>query len=504
MTKRNILFIHFFIIILTILILLEQNKCVIYIPFKILETEIHNSSELIKYCKESKIYSELMIGSPPQKISVFFESNIYEINLFQNLCDIPNSFYNKEKSSSYNYIKNINYMYNRYIKCSIINETIYLFTDQSQKNKISISGINIVYTENKKGDFRKDNNNIINYEYHPNTCLKIGFLPKESISYGYFLNFVQQIKHSNINKNKTISKGYDWTFKFNSDKEGFLIIGEKPHEFDKNNYKEQFYILTGSKNRQFTSDWYIEFDSIYYSGIRESNNSLYNNSFNLDLSTRVNINYGLIEGTTNYENNIKKDFFDRLIKNKQCITEEINIYRIYSCEKKTSYNYIKEYFPTLKFCFKQHKMCFEFNYKDLFIEINDKLYFLVFFNNREDVYSYRFTLGQIFLKKYLITFNYDTKMIGFYNKRIEIVEENSHKNNERYYYEHDIKAIIVIIIAFIVFLFVGFLLGKKIYDRTRKKKANELIDDYEYSSQDINAQNNKNGFSLEMKSKIII
>ena len=158
----------------------------------------------------------------------------------------------------------------------------------------------------------------------------------------------------------------------------------------------------------------------------------------------------------------------------------------------------------MKFCFKQHKMCFEFNYKDLFIEINDKLYFLVFFNNREDVYAYRFTLGQIFLKKYLITFNYDTKMIGFYNKRIEIVEENSHKNNERYYYEHDIKAIIVIIIAFIVFLFVGFLLGKKIYDRTRKKKANELIDDYEYSSQDINAQNNKNRFSLEMKSKIII
>ena len=138
MIKRNILFIHFFIIILTILILLEQNKCVIYIPFKILETEIHNSSELIKYCKESKIYSELMIGSPPQKITVFFESNIYEINLFQNMCDVPNSFYNKEKSSSYNYIKNINYMYNRYIKCSIINETIYLFTDQSQKNKIYI------------------------------------------------------------------------------------------------------------------------------------------------------------------------------------------------------------------------------------------------------------------------------------------------------------------------------------------------------------------------------
>ena len=159
-----------------------------------------------------------------------------------------------------------------------------------------------------------------------------------------------------------------------------------------------------------------------------------------------------------------------------------DLYRIYYCNKRISNNYIEKYFPVLKFCMKKFGICFEFNYKDLFREKNDNIYFLVYFKIQNSIYgSNKFSIGQILLKKYLITFNFDTKLIGFYDKNIKL-----DKNNKKYY-EHDGKIIAIFIIALIIFLIIGFILGKKFYEAKRKKKANELDDDYEYKSHNINA-----------------
>jgi hypothetical protein len=44
-------------------------------PFKILEPDINNNffhpSNFLKYYKEPKIFSELLIGTPSQKVAVF-------------------------------------------------------------------------------------------------------------------------------------------------------------------------------------------------------------------------------------------------------------------------------------------------------------------------------------------------------------------------------------------------------------------------------------------------
>ena len=491
--------ISYFKKILFLLILISYYKCAVYIPFKILETDINDNffspSYIIKYWKNPKIYSELLIGNPSQKIGVIFTSNIYELNLFQNMCDISNSFYNKEQSLTYKYITNIKYNYNNLINCSIINESLYLFTDEAQTKKLKLETFNIIYSDNKKEEFKKNYFNNKEYDYHPNTCLSIGFRASQSIGFGYDLNFVAQIRHYKKN-NVSLINGYDWTFKFNSNKEGFLIIGEKPHEFDKNNFREEQFLSQGSKNRFYTSEWYLEFSSIFYTGIRENNNSIYNSSFYSDNSVRFDLDLGLIEGTDNYEKNIKEDYFNSLIEKKICFTEEVdNEYRIYYCDKKLGKNYMEKYFPVLKFCMKQFGMCFDFDYKDLFRERNDKYYFLVYFNIKNKN-SYRFIIGQMLIKKYLLVFNYDTKMIGFYNKNIKI-----ELNKEKKYYQNNNKIYIIFIISLIIFLIVGFLLGKKIYESTRKKKANELIDDYEYESNDIREIKSNNSLSIEMKSK---
>ena len=487
--------------IIFLLFLIKQKEGAIYLPFKIISPDLSNDysnpSFLIDYWNYTQITSELLIGNPPQKISVLFLSDIYELNLFENMCQIPTSFYYKEKSSSYNYIKNIKYTYNKILNCSIINESIYLSTDEKQTNKIIIEGFNIIYSDNKKEEYKSNNN--IEYKYFPNTCLNIGFRPREGISFGYDLNFVDQIKHYKKN-GISIIKDYDFTFKYTSEDKGYLIIGEKPHQFDSNNYHEEQFLLTGSKNRKFTSEWFLEFDNIYYTGIRMNDNSKYNLTFYSDSTVKFDLNFGLIEGTINYENNIKNIFFKYLIEKNICHSEEVNKeYRIYYCDKKSSINYIEKYFPVLKFCMKQLGFCFSFDYKDLFKEKDDKLYYLIYFN-LNSYFSNRFTLGQILIKKYTLTFNYDTKMIGFYDKNIKIKTKNEQKNTGKGK-KVELKVIIIFIVCLIVFVLLGFLLGKKIYDKARKKKANELIDDYEYESNDINSNTKKNILNVEMNSK---
>ena len=474
--------------IILLISILKRNDCAIYIPFKIIEpnnrNNFYNASSILEYWNNTKLSTELSIGNPPQKIQVLFLSNMYELNLFENMCDIPNSFYDKSDSSTYNYIKNIKYTYNNILNCSIINESIYLYTDLGQKNKIILNGFNIIYSDNKKEDYKTSILNEKEYEYHPYTCLNIGFQPKQSISFGYDLNFVGQIKHYKKN-DKSIIKDYDFTFKFTNDNQGYLIIGEKPHEFDKNNFKEEQFLTQGSKNRQYTSDWFLEFDNIYYTGISMKDNTKYNDTFYCDSSVKFDLNLGLIEGTNNYETHIKIDFFSSLIDKDICFSEVIeNKYRFYYCDKKLGFSYIEKYFPVLKFCMKQFGLCFDFDYKDLFKEKDDKIYFLVYFNIK-DSFSERFTIGQILIKKYLLTFNYDTKLIGFYDKSKNIEKKSGEENNDNGN-SSVWKTVVILVVSFIVFIAVGFLLGKKIYETSRKKKANELIDDYDYDAKNIN------------------
>ena len=482
-----------YIIISFCVLLINKTESAIYLPFQVIENYIYNGNkplDIIKNIKESKLFSELYIGNPEIKIGVFFASNIYELTLLQNMCDIPNSFYNKQNSSSHKHIKNINYLFNKVMNCSVITEKVYLYLDKEQTKNISIDDMMIFYSDNKEEEFNQDiyykkDYEDRKYEYHPNTCLNIGFQPRQNINFGGQANFVRQIRDYRMN-GKPIINSYDYTFQFISDSKGYLIIGEKAHQFDKNNYKEEDYILTAALNKNYTFDWFIEFNSIYYTGIYE-NNTAYNSTFKCKMSLKVDLTFGLFEGPIEYEDSIRKDFFDKLIKDKQCYMEENEEFRFYYCDKKLSYDYIQIYFPVLNFCLNEHGFCFNFEYKDLFKEKNDILYFMIYFNKTNK--NGAFSAGKIFLKKYLLTFNYDNKMIGFYHKNLNNESSNNKEKIDIYYYEHDIVAICIIVVVIILFFIIGFFVGKKIYDKTRKKKANELIDDYDYNTQDSNKKN---------------
>ena len=485
-TKRIIILIFLF------LLFLNKSQCAIYLPFKILENgELNNNNplDIVKNWKQLKLYTGLMIGEPPNKIGVFFVSNIFELSLFQNMCDINNSSYNQNKSSSYNFIKSIHYYFNKVMLCYVITEKLYLFTDIKQKNKVSIGDMVIVYSENKEEDFNQDeyykeDYKDRKYEYHPNTCLNIGFQARQNFNFGGNANFVKQISAYRMTNGLPLVNTYDYFFDYTSENEGHLIIGEKPHDIGYTKFKENQYILTAAQDKDYSFEWVIEFDSIYYEGKFKNNKTEYNRTFNGNLSVKIDLTYGLVEGSNNYEKSIKEDFFDKLINDKNCFIGENNNagYRFYYCDKK-SLNYIQKNFPTLKFCLNNGKdICFDFGYKELFKEKNDKLYFLIYFNTTKDFE--RFSFGKIFMKKYILTFNYDNKTIGFYNENIE----NKSKS-------HNIGLIISIIIGFILFFIAGYYVGKKRYEQRRKKSANELDDDYEYKPQEEKMQTPENGIN---------
>ena len=116
--------------------------------------------------------------------------------------------------------------------------------------------------------------------------------------------------------------------------------------------------------------------------------------------------------------------------------------------------------------------------KDLFYEHNGFLIFLVIYrlenpdNDQETVWN----IGTPFLKKYLITFNRNDKLLYFYKKT-----NNEDGGNESTNQSLHIKYIIIISVLSVVFLAsIGTLIFYIIKIKPRKRKANELDDTFDY------------------------
>ena len=120
---------------------------------------------------------------------------------------------------------------------------------------------------------------------------------------------------------------------------------------------------------------------------------------------------------------------------------------------------------------------FEYKPKDLFFynEKDGNLYYLIEFE-KSIISDIRWLFGEAFLKKYEFVFNQDSKKIGIYvGKKIE--ENNSWFSENKWY----IILIIVLIILVVCLVLISYQYLQII---RRRKKANELTDDYDYPIND--------------------
>ena len=101
----------------------------------------------------------------------------------------------------------------------------------------------------------------------------------------------------------------------------------------------------------------------------------------------------------------------------------------------------------------------------------------------------------VFLKKYQFIFDNDQKTITYINKTLINDDKKDIKNND--------SNILILKIMIIIFLIIGFILGlffgKKLWDKNRKKRANELDDDYDYVDQNKEQKDTKEKGLFEEK-----
>ena len=116
------------------------------------------------------------------------------------------------------------------------------------------------------------------------------------------------------------------------------------------------------------------------------------------------------------------------------------------------------------------------------------IYFKVYFHI---ILSTSWNLGRDFLKKYRLSFSYDSSIILYHKNKIinnikdNIINESNNNNKSKI-----LKIFFIILLCLAIFI-LGFLFHKAMIKKPRKAKANELDDEFDYQNDDKNKKLNK-------------
>jgi hypothetical protein len=272
---------------------------------------------------------------------------------------------------------------------------------------------------------------------------------------------------------------------------GYFIIGEELT--DKENEKSKIK-YTRARERIEQVNWDLAFDDLI-SISKENDTIVYRPEYK---HVELYVNFPYIVAPRDYEAFIRKAFFQKLLLERVCdYTDRLNgeEYSAYVCEGSELFlEILEKKFPDLIFEHEELEEKFIFTAKDLFTynmynKSDTKLYFMVLFPRTKDMYHpMNWYLGTPFFKKYILSFNYDNKMIGY-------LKQNDIPSSENKFSVFKKEIIIGVIFAFSVIL--AFTLGiythKRLSKGPRKSKANELDDDnFEYvNKNEINEEDNE-------------
>ena len=186
----------------------------------------------------------------------------------------------------------------------------------------------------------------------------------------------------------------------------------------------------------------------------------------------IQIESGIIIGSMKFCD-VSWEFFAPHFIKKKCSRVDVHVlYESYICDDYEDFDITK--FPSIKFYINDADYNFELTYKDVFKKKDGKVYFMICFNKKG--YDVNWNLGNIFLKRNMLVFDMDRKIMGFYNPNISY--NNNYNNNNNCL----LLIIIIIITNLVLFGSVIFIIIKWVKNK-RPKKAYELDDDdYDYTS----------------------
>ena len=315
--------------------------------------------------------------------------------------------------------------------------------------------------------------------YYQNRNKSVKGIPYINKNNGY--NIEQNSNIINQLKSQKLISSYAFMVKYNNknDEKGKIIIGGLPHEYDPRHYSEKYYISGKVSFSQDNPGWKINFQNI-----------MYGNDILVSVKqAEFSLNFGFISTSNTY-----KEFFDRKFFNNSkyldsCKEKNIGFYTVKYCKEKV----IKE-FNNLTFILANEYADsnstnkIEFDYKDLFVKApgdNDFYYFQIVFMPG----NYKWLFGRPVFKKYPVVFDQDKRIIGFYTQTGEYEVQNiGDKNDEKTSFP--ISWILVILLS-IILIILGITFYLKLPYLKRKKKANELDDDFDYQPASENKNENE-------------
>jgi len=479
--------------------------CYVVIPLKIYDNKfiqkIISSENLDENALSLILYDQISLGDPQQNIIFIISPDEYNFYM------ITNRNNNKTNYSYYDFriskTNNIDFGDNNMnTNVVFMSEKFYFennYDNQNFPKEIGIENINLVLYLQKPNFIRN-----YNLSSNINSYIIFGLKLTESFDrVEYSLNLIRQLKRKNITKNYKWFIYYNATSntKINTESNYFngikMIIGAEPHEIYPNQFQEKNLKLINSKAHNGYVNWGFYFNKIYYYQNNESkdkilfdlNNDINNNTKIEDyLIADIKHDLIFINSPRIFFDSINKNIFNNLFEEHNCFMKG-NSYKYIYCDNKLEIEeYLENNFKDIYL--KNQELNYEFvlRYQDLFIKYKDKILFLIISSNE----SKKWILGIPFLRKYLLTYDYAHKVIGFYKeKKLKyLIKEDDFKNN--------IIKIILIILLLLIFGSLGFLVSKHIYGYNRKKRLNEIQENYNYEEKVIENIKNK-----ENKEKLI-
>ena len=307
-------------------LLITYISSIIIIPFQTNNPLLTNNEALKQLIKNTPdknlvntlsrnlIYTNLNIGQNIQTISTFFEmanknfairdevvKGHYKIGNQRNInftyndnnllnMNFRNIYYNSNISGSFRYVNECYYDIRDF--CSIRNlcgnENIFL----RQKNNI------------------KDNDNIKPIDFYIRFQQLEEFDHRPSIiGLNYYNNFIYELKQ------KREINSYDFSFKYSNEKEdsGELIIGDLPHIYDTDNYKEDN-LRSAKIIKAPTIDWGAIFD-VYISDKNKNKNEFV---LTVEEKGYFYIEEFFITGSHKYFTYIEENFFKKYLEKNIC------------------------------------------------------------------------------------------------------------------------------------------------------------------------------------------
>ena len=473
------------LISLNIFMTSSENNNYVYFPLKRKDdtylNNLKNITEMMKFIYLEPLVSELTLGTPEQKSNVIFRTDCTYIYLtsFNHNISHPDQvkdfiqskygnfkYFNEDNSNSINYIeKNYSHLtyeyYNQYFTRCV-----------SENVKINNNNIRLDLMLSKS----------IKYEEPGAICLQLS--EEENTVLQYTASFPVLLK-----RNYSLINNYKWFIYYGQKNENdYLVLGTSVKEFINPDSRKNLYPNKIIGNYDNTDDslevrkagMTMKFDDIYL--VSYSNDiEIFEDKNNFKGKLIPNI--GFVVGTTNYSQYLEANIFGNYIKLDKChksiFSQRPNLvgeeYSFFYCDE-SLYNEIKSKFK--KIVFKQTNLYeyFELTFDDLFMKKNGYLIFLVIFSTHM---HNNWDFGTPFLKKYQFDYDFENLKIGYYH----LLAKNEKHNNSNFM--KYIKYSFIIVILSVILVYLGILLGRN-YFTMRKKRANELDDDFEYDSKKEN------------------